>query len=137
MKLLRFGAVGVLNTLIDFSVLNLLIFALGVREGGGLVLCNVAAFLAASLNSYFLNRSWTFRQGGDATLRQYLYFLALTLGGVAVNSLVLYLLVTWIPRPAGVAPTLWINAAKAAATGVSMVWNYLVCRHIVFRAKRY
>ena len=137
MKVLRFGAVGVLNTLIDFATLNLLLFALGVEGGAPLLLCNAAAFLAASLNSYFLNRRWTFRQTGSASLRQYLYFLALTLGGVAVNSLVLFLLVTSIPRPDGVAPTLWINLAKAAATGASMVWNYLVCHHVVFRTKRY
>lgn len=136
MKVVRFGAVGVVNTLIDFAVLNLLLALFGVTGGWPLVLCNAVAFLGASLNSYFLNKRWTFAQKGSASLRQYAVFLVLAVGGLAINSVVLYLLVTGISRPSWVSPTLWVNVAKAAATVASLVWNYLACRYVVFWEKR-
>ena len=132
MKVVRFGVVGVVNTLIDFAVLNLLLALFGVTGGWPLVLCNAAAFLGASLNSYFLNKKWTFSQKTGASLRQYLVFLALALGGLVINSVVLYLLATGLSRPSWLSPTLWINVAKAAATVASLVWNYLACRYVVF-----
>jgi putative flippase GtrA len=136
MKVVRFGVVGVLNTLIDFAVLNLLLVLFGVTTGWPLVLCNAVAFLAASLNSYWLNKKWTFAQKGRATLRQYLVFLALAGSGLLINSLVLYLLVTGLTRPSWLSPILWINVAKAAASGASLVWNYLAYRYVVFGEKR-
>lgn len=136
MKVVRFGVVGVLNTLIDFAVLNLLLVLFGVTTEWPLVLCNAVAFLTASLNSYWLNKKWTFAQKGRATLRQYLVFLALAGSGLLINSLVLYLLVTGLTRPSWLSPILWINVAKAAATVASLVWNYLACRYVVFAERR-
>lgn len=132
MKVVRFGVVGVVNTLIDFAVLNLLLALFGVTAGAPLVLCNAAAFIAASLNSYFLNKKWTFAQKSRATLRQYLAFLVLAVGGLLINSLVLYALVTSLPLPSGFSPTLWVNIAKVGATAASLVWNYLACRYVIF-----
>jgi putative flippase GtrA len=132
MKVVRFGVVGALNTLIDFAVLNLLLALFGVTRGWPLVLCNAAAFLTASLNSYFLNKNWTFVQKGRASLRQYLAFLALAAAGLLINSLVLYLLVTGFTRPSWLTPTLWVNVAKAGVSGASIAWNYLACRYVVF-----
>lgn len=132
MRIVRFAAVGFVNTLIDFSIFNLLLALFAVTGGRGLLLCNAMAFLAASLNSYFLNRKWTFAQKDAATLRQFLMFFTLTAGGLLVNSVVLYLLVAGLPQPSGLRSALWVNAAKAAATAASLVWNYLAYRHVVF-----
>jgi putative flippase GtrA len=49
MKIARFGVVGIVNTMIDFSVLNLLRALFGVTSGWPLVLGNAAAFLGAGL----------------------------------------------------------------------------------------
>lgn len=133
MQVIRFGAVGFLNTLIDFGMLNLLVLIFGATAGPPLVLCNVMAFAAASLNSYLLNKKWTFSEQSGSSLRQYLFFAAFAIGGLAVNSLVLYLLSTGLTRPSQLSPVLWVNMAKAGATAGSMTWNYLACRYIVFR----
>lgn len=54
--LLRFGTVGVGNTLIDFGVFFLLT-ALNVPY----LLAQVCSYTAGILNSYIWNRTWTFR----------------------------------------------------------------------------
>jgi len=137
MRIVRFGTVGALNTLIDFAILNLLLALFAVTGGLPLMVCNATAFLAASLNSYFLNRKWTFAQQDAATLRQFLLFFTLTTGGLLVNTLVLYGLVSGLPQPSGMSNLLWVNVAKVVATAASLIWNYLAYRHVVFgEAKR-
>lgn len=133
MQFIRFGIVGMLNTLIDFGILNALMASFGAFKGAPLLLCNAAAFLVASLNSYICNKRWTFAHKGPSSLRQFLVFLILMLGGLAINSLAIGLLTASPLRPDWLSPTLWVNVAKVCATAASMVWNYLACRHIVFR----
>lgn len=128
----RFGLVGVLNTVIDFGVLNLLVLFFSVSGGGALLLCNAVSFTTASLNSYLMNRKWTFCAEGKASSGQYLFFLVFALGGLVVNSLVLYLLVRFVPVAESVHPLLRVNAAKACATAAGMTWNFLTFRFIVF-----
>jgi putative flippase GtrA len=127
--------VGVLNTLIDFATLNILVAIWGAAGGFPLVLCNAVAFLVASLNGYFLNKKWTFAEKGDSSLKQYSFYLILTIGGLIINSLMLYLIVSTFPRPTSFSSTLWVNVAKIGATAASMSWNYLVCRYVVFRKR--
>jgi putative flippase GtrA len=129
----RFGIVGVSNTLIDFGILNLLILWLRVSGGWPLLLCNAAGFAGASVNSYLLNRKWTFEEEGEATSGQYLFFLTFALGGLAINSLVLYLLTGLVPIGGAAHPILMVNAAKVIATGAGMTWNFLTFRFLVFR----
>jgi len=131
MRVIRFGAVGGVNTLIDFGILNLLMWTTGVKAGGGLILCNAVAFIAASLNSYLMNKGWTFEDGSKGSPGQFALFLAFSAGGLAINSGVLYLLTT-LHLEVTSSPILWANGAKAVASAASMVWNFLTYRRFVF-----
>jgi len=133
MQIIRYGMVGILNTLIDFATLNILVAIGGITSGFPLVLCNAVAFFSANLNGYFLNKKWTFAEKDGTSLKQYFYYLLLAAGGLLINSLILYLIVTTCPRPAALTPTWWLNVAKIGATAASMIWNYLACRLIIFR----
>jgi len=135
MQVLRFGAVGVLNTAVDFVVLNILMRAFGAVSGPALITCNIAAFSAASLNSYGFNKRWTFAEESRSSLRQYTLFFVLSVGGLFINSLVLYLLTTLMPLAPGDSLLWRANAAKLCATAASMAWNYLAYRHVVFRGE--
>ena len=132
-RLMRFGTVGFLNTAVDFGILNLLIFSLGVTSGPALVSCNAVAFVAASLNSYLCNKRWTFGEKNQASWAQYLLFFAFSLGGLAVNTAVIYLLTSLYPIGGALDPAMRINLAKVCATLASMTWNYTACRQVVFR----
>lgn len=135
MQLLRFAVVGLVNTLIDFGVLNVLILLLGATSSVGLLLCNGVAFLAANLNSYFLNKGWTFDTKTRGSSRQYLLFLGFSLGGLALNSMILYLLTDALPISGSLSPFVRINGAKACATSANMLWNYLIYKQFIFRGK--
>ena len=118
-RLCRFCVIGVLNTLVDFALFNLLVLLLALPDGLALLACNAAAFLAANLCSYFCNRSWTFTKSNPASLREYAAYLSISLVGLLLNTLVLWLLT------GGVVESFWqLNLAKAGATVVSLTWNF-------------
>lgn len=127
-QFIRFGLVGVVNTLIDFGVLNALMLFLG-RPGGAMLLgCNAAAFVCANLNSYVANRTWTFAGHSKASAAEFVIFLLIAFAGLLINSAILWALTGGAP-----ASLLHLNLAKAAATGVSMMWNFCGYRLLLTR----
>jgi putative flippase GtrA len=84
-RLLRFGAVGVLNTL-----LTLVAFLLLTRAGSPTAPASALAFGVGAANGYTLNRRWTFHseRHGPGTVARYVAVqavgAALSAGGVAL-----------------------------------------------------
>lgn len=60
LQLSRFVAIGVINTALDFIVLNFLAKLLGITAGAELGAINIISFSLAVVQSYFWNKYWTF-----------------------------------------------------------------------------
>ncbi len=58
----RFGLVGCVNTLVDLLTLNCLLWLWPTRNTGLLLLANSLAYALGALNSFLLNRAWTFQR---------------------------------------------------------------------------
>lgn len=127
-RVLKFAAVGVANTAIDFGLFNLLLWA-GVHR----TLANVAGISVALLFSYAVNSRWTF--GSDRRgWRTMAAFVAVTALGMGLNTGLVALLgdpgrFPDLPYAAVLVP----NAAKLLAAVFSMTWNYLGYARLVFR----
>jgi len=129
-QFVRFGLSGVANTIIDFTIFNLLIHLFSVQSGFPLALINTTAVSAAAANSYLLNRSWTFSSEHQSTF-QVIRFIAATTAGLLLNSLVVTLagnLIGVWPLPAYVV----LNGGKIMASVVSATFNFFVYRSWVF-----
>ncbi len=63
LQILRFVAIGVLNTALDFIILNFISKTLGIDSGLKLGTINVFGTAAALVQSYYWNRYWTFAGG--------------------------------------------------------------------------
>lgn len=129
-QLSKFVTVGFSNTAIDFGIFNSLIFITGITRGIGIVPLAATSFSIAILNSFFWNRRWVFEKPQGAS---FITFVAVTLIGLAINSSIVYLTTTHIPPIFMTSAELWANFAKALATIVSMVWNFLGYKLIVFK----
>lgn len=130
----RFILIGLMNTAIDFAVLNLLMYLTGIYQGKGIIGLNVVSFAVAVTNSYFWNKRWTFKDRDKKGMaEEFAQFLGVTLVGLAVNSSVVYLITTYILPVFGIGPQLWVNLAKAAATGFSLIWNFAGYKFLVFK----
>lgn len=128
-QMAKFGQVGVLNTVIDFGILNFLIGYTQVLFGVGIIPLNITSYFIAILNSYFWNKNWVF---GGSKKSNFITFVVITLIGLAINTGVVYGLTTFVPRVIVNSPELWANLAKVVATVFSLVWNFAGYKVIVF-----
>lgn len=119
-QFIKFGLVGGLNTAIHYVV-----FLLLLRLGTPLLLASALGYTVGLLNSFLLNRSWTFRVSGGQRRRQFVCFVVVNLVALGLNLLALELLVSEMH----LAPEL----AQVLAIGASLVVNFIGNRWWVFR----
>ena len=127
----RYVVVGVLNTALDFLILNALSIAFDVYAGVPIIFINTAAASAVIIQSYFLNKHWTFKAAG-ALRMEFPRFVAVNAGAFILNTVLVYTITTHVARPVEISPLLWENIAKAAAISVVIVWNFLGFKFFVF-----
>lgn len=132
----KFAAVGTLNTLIDLGILNLFMALTGVSWGYSFTGFKAVSFLAATTNSYFWNKLWTFQSKTPVTGAEYVRFLLFTLVGTLLNVSVASLIVNGVGVPAGISEKLWANVGALVAVAVSFMWNFISYRRVVFSKKK-
>lgn len=132
----RFAAVGVLNTLLDLGVFNLLIFVFGAVSGWYFSLFKAISFLVVVNNSYVWNKFWTFRAGAKKTkLSEFSQFAAVAFSGMLINNSAASFLNNTIGPLAGLGKIAWNNVSVLAAVAVSFVWNFCWYRFKIFKTK--
>ncbi|UUZ79756.1 GtrA family protein [Paenibacillus sp. P26] len=120
--LLRFGVVGAVNTGIDFTVFTLL-----TLWGWSYLPAQCVSFTSGILNSYVMNRSWTFQAIAPAGRHRFLRFAALNLFILFMTSGFIAL----FHQAAG-----WpVLPSKLAASGLGVLVNYTGNRLWVFGVK--
>lgn len=120
-EIARFVTVGLINTGIDLMVFSIAFYGIGLH----LITANTLAYSIATINSYMMNKFWTFagRSGSDVTTSEFTRFVLFNLGGLALSNLTVFVFAGFV-RPI---------IAKLGAIGVTFVWNYLTIRRFVFR----
>lgn len=133
-KFLKFGVVGASGTVIDFGLTALCKGILGIPE----LLSNAIGFTLAATSNYYLNRVWTWKSTSKDVGVEYAKFFFVSLLGLGLNTLIIFLLKDISIVPRFVDTTLdwdfWI--AKIIATAVVMVWNFIANNFFTFRKKR-
>ena len=125
----RFGLVGIVNTAVDFIILNILVGVFNVP----LLPANIASTSAALLTSFTLNKRAVFRDVDGNGTRQIVLFLLATLAGIwFVQGTVLALAHT-IFISTGMPEVIALNLGKLAGISCGLVWNYLWYSKVVFR----
>lgn len=151
----KFASVGVLNTLLDLGILNFLLFVVGFTTtltilGFDLVIANIISVSIAIVNSYFLNRFWTFGAKPKINVvEQFSVFIALSLVGMVINTIVFsFLYVNWtapgelvysIVNTLGLGEIfskefVMANFAKITGTFVALTWNFISYKKWAFKA---
>jgi putative flippase GtrA len=136
-RISKFAIVGLINTAINLAVLNVLIIATGTgRSGFTYGVFEAIGFLLASLNSYIMNRQWTFQDKfKSSSLNEFSRFLGISVVGLAINLLISLIIVHFL-RDSG-NPNLDRLIPSIGAVGgvfISQFWNYHGYRKI-FRKK--
>lgn len=122
-EFIKFSVVGAMNTALDLAIYTVLVFVGQVY----FLAANVIAFLLASINSYVLNRRWTFRSRDPQWQRQMQKFMLVSVISFGLNEGLLYV--------AGVHLGAGKFLAKIMATIITLFWNFLVNRFWTFRQR--
>lgn len=133
-QLVKFAVVGLINTGVDYIVLFALTKATGIYEGNGLIPLNAISFSAAVVNSYFLNKKWSFNdQSNSEGARKFSLFLVVSVIGAAINTGIVVLVSTKINPLLGLSQEQWLAVSKILATGVTLIWNFVGYKLLVFK----
>ena len=133
LQLAKFAAIGALNTLLDLGILNVLIFATGIAFGYWYSVFKGISFVVANVNSYFWNKRWTFGSSGGANVKEFGQFLAVGIVGFGINIGIASLIVNFVGAPENFSPERWANIGALSATVISLVWNFVGYKLIVFK----
>ena len=120
-KIVRFGLVGLSGIFVNMGLLYALTEIAGIYY---LVSAAIAIELSI-VNNFIWNDVWTFKSAGDLRferkVQRFASFQAVSVGGLAINMVVLYLL-------ADIAGVYYL-VANLAGILIAFAWNYGVNRH--------
>jgi len=119
-KFLKFGTVGVSGMIVDFGIT----FLFKEKFRFNKYFSNSCGFLAAASSNFILNRLWTFQSDDPAVAFQYIKFLSLSIIGVLLSNIIIYLLHERLK---------WnFYFSKLISIGVVLFWNFLASYLITF-----
>lgn len=127
-----FCLVGGVNTLVDLTVLNVLIwFQPAGRSGWLYSVFKTLAFLVAVTNSYFLNHRFTFQSERQKSAQQMSHYLMVSVVGLLINVGIASTVATLMVPPQVLLPY-WPSIAALCGIPFGMVWNFVGYRLFVF-----
>ena len=130
----KFITIGLSNSAIDFGILNLLIFLTEVERGYLYSLFKAISFMVAVINSYLWNRFWTFGSRENIeTRKQFFQFIAISGVGFGINVIIASFIVNVIGPVGDISARLWANIGAFIAIVISVFWNFLGYKFIVFK----
>ncbi len=130
----KFAEIGVLNTAINFGVLNMASIITGVTAGllvGGY---NIPGTIIAASNSYFWNKLWVFKKiDKQGMFKDVPKFALVTLIGLIANSVIIVAFTSYLDPMFGFSGGIWLNIGKFIATVVGVLIDFLGYKFLVFK----
>lgn len=131
---IKFGAVGLIGTLIDFTIYNLLISKLGFKPATAKGFSTEAAII----NNFLLNNRWTFggRVTSSSIYKKFGIFNLVSLGGLAIAVLIIKLLHTLYGDGRvyfGPFSLAYYNVYFLVTIPPVLIWNFTVNNFITWR----
>ena len=121
---LKFGLVGLANTATDFLVFSVCIYFLSFH----ILPANIAAFLVAVVQSYFVNRAWTFKaaEKRGSGVHQIIKFVLIQASALLISSAVVLTAANYLH---------W-SLSKLISIFFTFVWSFVLVKYFVFPEKR-
>ena len=122
LQVLRFAAVGILNTGIDLGIYFFLTRYV-IFFGNFVFLAKAFSYSIGVVTSYLLNRNWTFKSN-TAHVQSFFPFIGVNLVSVVLNAVLMILFLDFF--------RLDELFALVLVTGITFVWNFLASKNLVF-----
>ncbi len=112
-QILKFGVVGVVAFLIDYSLLYVLTEFMSIHY----MISSIISFLVSLIFNYIASIYWVFDVKQKQTFKEIIIFTILSVIGLGINQLVMYLMTD--------VGNIYYMFSKLVATAVVMVWNFV------------
>lgn len=122
-KLVKFGITGVMNTAVDFWVYTLLVSFFSM----GLYVSQIISYSCGMLNSYVVNRKWTFSTQNGFFSGELVRFIVLNLSMMLLGMGIIYVCTQKLMFHKLV--------AKLISTLLVLIINFLISNFWVFRSR--
>lgn len=120
-QLVKYNIVGVINTLVDFLVYQLLTY-LGMKYA----IAQCISYSCGILNSYFFNSRWTFKRDSGRSKKEFIYFVAVNLVSMGLSVLLLKVCYDILHIDSNL-------ISKAIVTPIVMLVNFFGSKLFVFK----
>jgi putative flippase GtrA len=120
-KFLKFGVVGLSGVFVDFGFTYICKEWLKIPK----YIANSIGFSIAASSNYLFNRIWTFNSNNPKVVMEYSQFLGISLIGLGINTLILWILVSKYKKH--------FYLSKLFAIGIVTIWNFLANYFFTFR----
>jgi putative flippase GtrA len=111
-KLIKFCLIGFTGLIVDFGLTYFSKEILKIQK----YISNAIGFTIATSTNYFLNRVWTFKSKNPDVVIEYTHFLFISLTGLVINSLILWVFVSRLNHK--------FYFSKLIAIIVTTFWNF-------------
>lgn len=124
LKLFLYGIIGLVGTLIHFSVLVLLVELFHLEP----VLSSSIGFIVTVIVSFYLNRRFTFRTKSNQTTVTFIKYTVVSCSGFILNSVIMYGAVHIL--------SLHYSIAQAIVVAVLPISNFLLNNYWTFKESK-
>ena len=122
LQIIKFGIVGVIAAIVDVGVLVILKEFLSID----VLICSAVSFSVSVVINYLLSMAFVFKSKDENKIREFIIFILLSIGGLGLNQLILWIGVNFT--------TIYYLVIKILAMIIVPVYNF-VTRKIFLEAK--
>lgn len=142
-QFMKFGVVGIIAFFIDWGLFNLILIVGGLLCGDEFasqewytLMATTIGFSVSVIFNYIASMKFVFKHKEEMSrTKEFVIFLILSIIGLGINNLVVWIFAYAIPWPFAVSQLLKDNVAKIIATAIVMIWNF-VTRKILLDADK-
>ncbi|MFH1610729.1 MAG: DUF2723 domain-containing protein [Patescibacteria group bacterium] len=124
-KFVRFAISGGIATLVDVCLLYLLTEFAGIWY----LISSIFSFIVGSFVHFLISRNWVFKNNQQTFLKQYLSFSVVHLGGLIINTIVLYTLVEFFH--------VYYILAKLLTVFFGVAWTFWANKKFTFSEEKH
>lgn len=112
-QIIRFGIVGVIATIIDYIILYILTEYLNIHY----LISSTISFSISLIVNYYLSIKWVFKVNKNQTINELLKFVFLSIIGLIINEIILYLGVHLL--------NIYYMICKVGSIIIVMIYNFI------------
>ena len=130
-EFIRFGIVGVLYTLVDFGLLNILMFSFKINSGSWFIVLRSFTFMVGVLVSFNFNKDWTFRGDKKEQKLKLIKFIFVSLITLLINNSITGRLIPF--NFLILNGYLWANICTLLGAIVAIIARYFLSKYLIFK----